>query len=79
MARPRKPWYRKSRDTWYVEIDGVQTPLAKGKENRPAAESRNRPPRSATSARATSVPEYRGTRSRFGLALGSPGVAHRKR
>lgn len=38
MARPRKPWYRKSRDTWYVEIDGVQTPLAKGKESRGEAE-----------------------------------------
>jgi hypothetical protein len=38
MARPRKPWYRPNRDTWYVVIDGTQTPLARGRHNREAAE-----------------------------------------
>jgi hypothetical protein len=38
MARPRKPWYRKPRNTWYVEIDGKQVPLAKGEHNRAAAD-----------------------------------------
>jgi hypothetical protein len=38
MARPRKPWYRKPRDTWFVEIDGKQVPVAKGEHNRAAAE-----------------------------------------
>ncbi|OWK39459.1 tyrosine-type recombinase/integrase [Fimbriiglobus ruber] len=30
MARPHKPWYRAPRQTWYVEVDGKQIPLAKG-------------------------------------------------
>lgn len=38
MARPHKPWYRKPRDTWYVEIDGRQHALCKGEENRKLAE-----------------------------------------
>jgi integrase len=38
MARPRKPWFWTARDTWCVWIDGVQTPLARGRDNKPAAE-----------------------------------------
>lgn len=34
----RKPWYRKSKDAWYVEIDGKQVRLAEGKEARKEAE-----------------------------------------
>jgi len=37
VARPYKPWYRKPRDTWYVEIAGHQHPLCKGKDNRALA------------------------------------------
>ena len=29
MVRPHKPWYRTPRDTWYVQVDGQQVPLAK--------------------------------------------------
>jgi integrase len=36
-VRPLKPWYRASRDTWYVEIGGKQTPLAKGRDSRDEA------------------------------------------
>jgi integrase len=36
----RKPWYRKSKDAWYVEIDGRQVQLAKGKDARRAAETK---------------------------------------
>jgi integrase len=32
MARPRKPWYRQSRNTWYVWIDGKQHNLGPDKE-----------------------------------------------
>jgi integrase len=32
--RPPKPWYRKSKDAWYVEIDGRQVRLAKGRDNK---------------------------------------------
>jgi integrase len=35
----RKPWYRKSKDAWYVEIDGRQVRLAKGRSARNAAET----------------------------------------
>lgn len=38
MARPHKPWYRKPRDTWYVEIAGRQVALCKGEHNRQLAE-----------------------------------------
>lgn len=31
----RSPWYRKSKDAWYVEIDGRQQPLGKHPENAP--------------------------------------------
>ena len=31
---PRNPWYRGSNDAWYVEIDGKQEFLAKGKANK---------------------------------------------
>jgi hypothetical protein len=27
LARPRKPWFRKERNAWFVEIDGRQVPL----------------------------------------------------
>ena len=32
--REAKPWYRKSNESWYVEINGQQIRLAKGKANR---------------------------------------------
>lgn len=35
--RPSKPWYRTSHDAWYVEIDGRQVKLAKGKASKPEA------------------------------------------
>lgn len=37
MARPAKPWYRKSLDAWYVIHHGKQIRLAKGKANRKEA------------------------------------------
>jgi integrase len=37
--RPRKPWFRKSTDSWYVEIDGKQRLLAKGKGSKAEAEA----------------------------------------
>ncbi len=37
MARPAKPWYRKSNDAWYVIHHGKQIRLAKGKANRKEA------------------------------------------
>lgn len=38
MSRPLKPWYRAARDTWYVEIDGRQVPLTKGKGSKAEAD-----------------------------------------
>jgi len=35
--REAKPWYRKSNNSWYVEVQGRQVRLAKGKANRPEA------------------------------------------
>lgn len=35
----RKPWYRASKDAWYVEINGKQVRLAKGKKNKAQAET----------------------------------------
>ena len=35
MSRPRKPWYRKDRKAWYVEIDGQQRKLADGPKDGP--------------------------------------------
>lgn len=32
MARPHKPWFRKSRNTWHVEIDGKQHNLGPDKD-----------------------------------------------
>lgn len=32
MARPRKPWHRKSRNAWFVEIEGKQHNLGPDKE-----------------------------------------------
>ena len=37
MKTSSKPWYRKSRDAWYVQINGKQIRLAQGKGNRAAA------------------------------------------
>jgi integrase len=37
MRLPEGPWYRASRDAWYVEVDGKQVKLAKGKANKKAA------------------------------------------
>ncbi|WP_435019114.1 tyrosine-type recombinase/integrase [Tundrisphaera sp. TA3] len=36
MRHP-EPWYRKFNDTWYVQLDGKQQKLAKGKDNKPEA------------------------------------------
>jgi integrase len=39
MARPSKPWFRASKDAWYITIDGKMVPLAvKGERNVKAAE-----------------------------------------
>jgi len=37
MRLPEGPWYRASRDAWYVEYEGQQVKLAKGKANKKAA------------------------------------------
>jgi integrase/recombinase XerC len=38
MARPSKPWFRKSKNTWYVTIEGRKISLnIKGKENKAEA------------------------------------------
>jgi integrase/recombinase XerC len=38
MARPQKPWFRKSKDTWYATVNGKKVSLGvKGRENRRAA------------------------------------------
>jgi hypothetical protein len=34
---PTKPWYRASKDAWYVEFNGRQVRLAKGRDNEKAA------------------------------------------
>jgi integrase len=36
-VRPHKPWYRASKDAWFVEINGKQIRLAKGQANEKAA------------------------------------------
>ena len=33
MRTPTKPWYRASKDAWYVEFNGKQFRLAKGRDN----------------------------------------------
>jgi integrase len=35
--RSKEPWYRSGRDAWYVEVNGSQVLLAKGKANEKAA------------------------------------------
>ena len=37
MRLPEGPWYRASRDAWYVKIDARQVKLARGKANKKAA------------------------------------------
>ena len=37
MRIPTKPWYRASKDAWYVEVNGRQLRLAKGRDNENAA------------------------------------------
>lgn len=37
MRTPTKPWYRASKDAWYVEFNGRQVRLAKGRDNEKAA------------------------------------------
>ncbi len=37
MRTPTKPWYRASKDAWYVEFNGKQVRLAKGQDNEKAA------------------------------------------
>ena len=38
MRSPTKPWYRASKDAWYVEFNGRQVRLAKGHDNEKAAQ-----------------------------------------
>ena len=38
MRSPTKPWYRASKDAWYVEFNGRQVRLAKGRDNEKAAQ-----------------------------------------
>jgi integrase len=40
MARPAKPWYREQTGWWMVKINGVQTKLVRGYENRKEAEQK---------------------------------------
>ena len=35
--KERRPWFRASKNAWYVEVDGKQIRLATGEENRQAA------------------------------------------
>jgi hypothetical protein len=42
MARTRRPWYRQGTGWWYVEIDGKQVKLARGRANRSEANARLR-------------------------------------
>ena len=37
MRSPTKPWYRASKDAWYVEFHGKQVRLTKGRDNEKAA------------------------------------------
>lgn len=37
MQKTGRPWYRRQNDSWYVQVDGKQVQLAKGKENKAAA------------------------------------------
>src|SRR4051794_18562394 len=37
VVREAKPWFRKFDGWWYVEVQGKQTKLAKGKDNRAEA------------------------------------------
>ena len=37
MPIPTKPWYRASKDAWYVEFNVRQVRLAKGRDNEKAA------------------------------------------
>jgi integrase/recombinase XerD len=37
--RPRKPWFRSDRDAWFVQHNGKQVQLAKGKDNKAEAQS----------------------------------------
>ena len=37
--RPRKPWYRSDRDGWFVQHNGKQVLLAKGKANKAEAQA----------------------------------------
>jgi hypothetical protein len=34
--KERKPWFRTSKNAWYVEVNGKQVRLAAGEENRQA-------------------------------------------
>jgi integrase len=38
VRSPTKPWYRASKDAWYVEFHGKQVRLAKGRDNEKAAQ-----------------------------------------
>src|SRR5205085_10350901 len=37
IMRTHKPWYRASKDAWFVEVNGKQVRLAKGEANEKAA------------------------------------------
>jgi site-specific recombinase XerD len=38
MRSPTKPWYRASKDAWYVQLNGRKVRLAKGRDNEKAAQ-----------------------------------------
>ena len=38
MRSPTKPWYRASKDAWYVQFNGRKVRLAKGRDNEKAAQ-----------------------------------------
>jgi integrase len=49
-VNPRKPWYRKSKDAWFVEIDGRQHALGKHPEGAP-------PPRKSSRTKLWNAPD----------------------
>jgi hypothetical protein len=38
VRSPTKPWYRASKDAWYVQFNGRKVRLAKGRDNEKAAQ-----------------------------------------
>src|SRR5262245_37381587 len=66
MARPHRIWFREQKGYWCVKIGGKQVVLAKGKENKAAAEQRfheimakgARPPESVTARTADVIEAF---------------------